>query len=57
MVVILLLASVGATTLVVPSLASIALGTESGPTFASSPDDGLTGTPIEASGTGFPKPV
>ena len=56
MVVILLLASVGATTLVVPSLASIALGTESGPTFASSPDAGLTGTPIEASGTGCTLP-
>lgn len=43
---------VGAATLVVPNLGSIASGTESGPTFSSSPDSGLTGTGVEAAGTG-----
>ena len=57
MVAILLSGVVGAAALVVPNLGSIASGTESGPTFASSPDTGLTGTPIEASGTGCLLPV
>lgn len=43
---------VGATSLAVPNLVSIASGTESGPTFSASPDAGLTGTPIEVAGTG-----
>ncbi len=52
MIAILIAGVVGAATLVVPNLVSVASGTESGPTFASSPDAGLTGTPVEASGTG-----
>ncbi|HMQ25791.1 MAG TPA: hypothetical protein PKA98_07375, partial [Acidimicrobiales bacterium] len=43
---------VGATSLAVPNLVSIASGTESGPTFSASPDAGLTGTRIEVAGTG-----
>ncbi len=52
MVAILLSGVVGAAALVVPNLGSIASGAESGPTFASSPGAGRTGTAIEASGTG-----
>ncbi len=52
MVAVLLAGVVGAATLVVPNLGSIAAGSESGPTFASTPERGLTGTRIEASGTG-----
>ena len=52
MVAILLSGVVGAAALVVPNLGSIASGAESGPTFASSPGAGPTGTAIEASGTG-----
>lgn len=49
---VLLSGVVGAATLVVPNLGAIASGTESGPTFQSSPGRGLTGTSIRASGTG-----
>ena len=49
---VLLSSVVGAATLAVPNLGAIASGTESGPTFQSSPGSGLTGTAIEAAGTG-----